>query len=60
MATIAAPTIWPLDPNGMGMLIVIIANIPAAKTAIKGIFFSLRFLRPHLKAIIKNIIAIIQ
>ena len=40
IATKAPPTMCPLVPNGIGMFMDMIAKIPAASTAIRGIRFS--------------------
>ena len=48
MATSAPPTMCPLVPNGIGMFIDMIAKIPAASTAKRGIRFSSKFVLAHL------------
>jgi hypothetical protein len=48
MAIIAAPTTCPLIPRGSGIFNVIITNMPAAKTAIKGTDLSSRLFLAHL------------
>ena len=50
IATNAPPTMCPLVPNGIGMFMDIIAKIPAASTARRGIRFSSRFSLAHLLA----------
>ena len=58
IATNAAPKRCPLDPNGTGRLNDCIANIPAAKTARSGIYFSSKFSLLHLIEKYNAIIAI--
>ncbi len=56
----AAPTIWPLVPQGMGTFMACMANMPAAKTARSGMFLSSRFSLAHLREYATTMMAIIQ
>ncbi len=60
IAASAAPTMWPLVPQGMGMFNAWMAKMPAARTATSGIFSSPIERRAHRRARAMKIRAMTQ